>query len=398
MPSIHKEGLSSDTAHLPLQFCNLRIGNADSSGGDRNVTIVNPFLRYAKATLKESSVNSQPLNPFKPFIRTKPSKTELEDLIIDVLKPQLGQKSEFNWLSPDDPCFLPVKALWEKYQWPEQAFFNFRDLLCGCRNIPLILLTNPKNDDLPFDDMVARTSTLSWLKKVLHLCDLTLKDVMIMDLFPMLSDNRLDALDESHRDDIVREIFSLTVGILSDLKPSIIISCQCFARSPPARFRSFNHPLVDSLCSSIAGARGQRVLTATIGNFETRVVQAFHPAKIDYETGEERALLDRTLRVIFELVFTPCGKWKAKLEGDFYTMISEVHAAASKLSAFISTHEQILVTANASRGHMETESGEWPKLKNTLAELLNTLGCVSSVKNGSLATTRTLQEERPQCY
>ncbi|GIK07282.1 hypothetical protein Aspvir_002940 [Aspergillus viridinutans] len=358
---------------------------------------MNLFLRYTKDSLKKSSVDSQPLNHFKHFIPTEPSKTELEELITDVLKPQLGRKSEFKWLSPDDPCFLRAKAIWEKYQWPEQTFFNFRDLLCGCRNIPLIVLTNPKNDDLPFDDMVTETSTLSWLKNVLHSCGLTLEDVMIMDLFPMLSDNRLDALDESQRDDVVQEIFGLTVGILSDIKPSIIISCQCFARSPPARFRSFNHPVVDSLCSSMARATAQRVLTATIDNFETRVIQAFHPAKIDYEVGEKSAVLDRTLREIFKLVFSPCGEWKAKLE-DFYTIISEVHAAALKLSAFISTHEQILVTVNASRGHIETRSGEWPKLKNTLAELLDGISRVASVKTGRLAITTTLQEERSQCY
>ncbi|KAJ5516459.1 hypothetical protein N7527_008019 [Penicillium freii] len=97
-------------------------------------------------------------------------------------------KKNLEPIVPTHSFFDRAKELHQKHDWPEERFKNFQRLLCGTRNFPCILLLNPKNDLLPFDEMVKATRTLTWVENTLEEIGLRLDDVIIMDLFPMLTD------------------------------------------------------------------------------------------------------------------------------------------------------------------------------------------------------------------
>ncbi|KAJ5181739.1 hypothetical protein N7449_011886 [Penicillium cf. viridicatum] len=108
------------------------------------------------------------------------------------------------------------------HDWPEERFENFQRLLCGTRNFPCILLLNPKNDHLPFDEMVEATRTLKWLENTLEEIGLRLDDVIIIDLFPMLANEWLEEHPEK-RDQVIPEMFGLTLDFIRDFKLPIVL-------------------------------------------------------------------------------------------------------------------------------------------------------------------------------
>jgi hypothetical protein len=184
-------------------------------------------------------------------------------------------------LSPNHLFFEQAKAIWHKYGCPEQSFKNFQKLLCGILNFLVILLINPKNDHLPFKEMVLSTQTLKWLKQTLEQLGLTLDNIIIMELFPILTNNWLDT-HLAKREEAIREIFNLTVDFLHKSKLPIILSCQCFPCFRHKRWGSFNHALATNLCLSMFGAENQQVSKVSIDDQSICVVQGFHLAKLNY--------------------------------------------------------------------------------------------------------------------
>ncbi|KAJ6136939.1 hypothetical protein N7497_012191 [Penicillium chrysogenum] len=60
------------------------------------------------------------------------------------------------------------------------------------------MLLNPSPwDHLPFEDMIDESTTLSWLRKTLEGMNLSLDNIIIFDILPMLR--------ESLRRDVLRE-------------------------------------------------------------------------------------------------------------------------------------------------------------------------------------------------
>jgi hypothetical protein len=208
---------------------------------------------------------------------------------------------------------------------------------------------NPKNDHLPFKEMVLSTQTLKWLKQTLERLGLTLDDIIIMELFPMLTNNWLDT-HLAKREEAIREIFDLTVDFLRESKPPIVLSCQCFPRFKHERWGSFNHALATNLCSSMFGAENQQVSKVSIDDQSIRVVQGFHPAKLDYLDDAERKKWDRTLQNIFQSVYRPCVDWKTryqqKLEDNLDNAATAVRTVATTFYEALLEYEQIRLQAS----------------------------------------------------
>ncbi|CAG8908209.1 unnamed protein product [Penicillium egyptiacum] len=141
-----------------------------------------------------------------------------------------------------------------------ERFENFQRLLCGTRTFPCILLLNPKDEHLPFDEMVEKTATLTWLEDALDEMSLGLDDVIIMDLFPMLTNEWLDEHPDK-RDQVIPEMFELILDFIREFKPPTILSCQCFRPFPfqHKHWGSFRHAMLPKLCSTMESAEYQKV-------------------------------------------------------------------------------------------------------------------------------------------
>ncbi|KAI9035451.1 uncharacterized protein KD926_003477 [Aspergillus affinis] len=238
--------------------------------------------------------------------------SQLEDLIQDEFRPHLESHQRITRLEADDPYFQPARELWKRNGWDGEGLSNFIGLLCGILNFPAILLLNPSEwDNLPWNDMIRESPTLSWLQRTLEPLGLTLRDIIIIDVFPLLTNTRMDAMGAQEKQRVTNEVFNLTINFLRHFKPPVIISCQCATRGSHGRWGIVDNPLALSLCSSVDGARRQEVASMSVDEHRIRVVQAFHPMKILYEENlGARSEYDQVLRSILETVYRPCSAWR----------------------------------------------------------------------------------------
>ncbi|KAE8330396.1 hypothetical protein BDV39DRAFT_202197 [Aspergillus sergii] len=150
-----------------------------------------------------------------------PEKT-IEELTQEMIPQQLAELQKprrFKLNETDDLC-IQGRQFQKKWDIPEEGFNNWKALLSGWLEFPAILLLNPSPwDHLPFDEMVDKSPTLSWLQKTLGGLQLQLDDVIILDTFPMLRDNlRNDTLTQmgpARLDELARESFALTRASLA---------------------------------------------------------------------------------------------------------------------------------------------------------------------------------------
>ncbi|KAJ5382376.1 hypothetical protein N7517_000287 [Penicillium concentricum] len=224
--------------------------------------------------------------------------TSLRELIESVLQPALHAQQDFEPIVATHPFFERAKKLCQKHEWPMERFENFQRLLCGTRNFPCILLLNPKNDHLPFDEMVKGTRTLMCLRDVLEDIGLQLDDVIIMDLLPMLTDEWLDEHPDE-RERVIPEMFQLTLDCIREFKLPIVISCQCFPSFRHERWGSFNHDMVSDLRSSKSSAQCYEVSSFPIGEHLTHCAKGFHPATLYYGEDDNKQKLGE-----------PCAAWR----------------------------------------------------------------------------------------
>ena len=105
---------------------------------------------------------------------------------------------------------------------------NYITLMCGFLAFSVIMLLNPSGlDYLPWDDMVDESPTLTWLRRVLQPLGFTLKEIIIIDVFSLLTNQRMDNLPDDEKLRMASEVFNLTVKFLHHFQPQIVISCQC---------------------------------------------------------------------------------------------------------------------------------------------------------------------------
>lgn len=77
-----------------------------------------------------------------------------------------------------------------KYGLSLEAYLQFGELLCGSLDLPLILLQIPKKYDClrPSEE----DHPLQWLEDCLQCHGLELRDVIFLDLLPMITDEWLE--------------------------------------------------------------------------------------------------------------------------------------------------------------------------------------------------------------
>ncbi|KAJ6181038.1 hypothetical protein N7519_011499 [Penicillium mononematosum] len=224
----------------------------------------------------------------------------LDEFIESTLQPALAAQQTPERVDSKHPFFDRAKELCLKHDWPIERFENFRRLLCGNRTFP--------NDLLPFDEMVDQTPTLTRLEDVLDKIGLGLDDVIIMDLFPMLTDEWLDG-HPAERDKVIPEMFKLTLDFIRGFKLHTILSCQCFRPLWHERWGSFDHGMLQKLCSRMDRAKRQIVSGFSFENHYIHCVAAFHPAKFLREDEDKKQELRELLCSTFHSLFEPCAAW-----------------------------------------------------------------------------------------
>jgi hypothetical protein len=263
------------------------------------------------STLVDALEHLEIKNEIQPDKQPK-AKTELQKLIDEHLKPSLEKKKDvWDELPRNHPLFDSAKLMCKKYDLPAQSFHNFRELLVGNLDLPVILLQNPKNDHLNYGRMVHYTRSLLWLHDILQCHGLAIDNVIIMNLFPMLTDEWLGCTDTDKKKDAIKDSFNLTLQFLQTVKPPIILSFQCFASGyEPERWGIQNDPVIHSLSSSIYRARKEKVQKISLDEHSFHVIQGFPPAAIWDQEVLERSRMECNLADIMREVYKPCGQWK----------------------------------------------------------------------------------------
>jgi len=292
---------------------------------------------------------STPLSGINPFLNTDNTEqepTQLETLIRDHLLPNLERRKNLLRLSPNHSFFQDARDLWEREGWDGEGLSNYITLLCGILNFPAILLLNPSGwDHLPWDHMIQNSPTLRWLQQMLGSCGLTMRDIIIIDAFPLLTDRDMNDMEKTEKLRLSNEVFKLTVKFLRRFKPPIMISCQCSSNPSNRRWGIVKDPLAALLCSSVGAARRREVATIALEEHTTHIVQGFHPMHIERDEDlERRSDLDQVLRSILEALYRPCADWKDRqsreCERNLNTTAEEARVMMRAFLHAITAHRQ----------------------------------------------------------
>ncbi|KAE8367493.1 hypothetical protein BDV27DRAFT_123778 [Aspergillus caelatus] len=264
--------------------------------------------------------NSAVFNPFAAYISTgsETHNTEysIDELTRDVIPQQVArlQNPQRFILTETDDLYIQGQEFQKKWGIPKNGFLNWIALLSGWVEFPVILLLNPSPwDYLPFDEMLRKSPTLSWLQEILRNMGLQLDDVIILDTFPMLQDSLRDDILErmgpAGRDELARESFALTRATLELIQPRVMISCQCCTKPNNKRWEFFNGDnLAQQLCSSVLRARDRRVRELDVNGHRMQVVQGMHPQYVvKRDTTQEKVLVE-----LFTQVFRSFGAWQSR--------------------------------------------------------------------------------------
>jgi hypothetical protein len=281
----------------------------------------------------EESHSPQAYNPFRVFLDAQQEVNELERLVRDQLRPGLESQQTIRRISPDDPFFQHAWDIWRRENWDGEGLSNYIKLICGVLAFPVIVLLNPSNfDQLLFDEMVRNSPTLRWLKDMLESLSLTLEDIIVIDCFSLLTDEKMDDMEDDEKVRMANEVFTLTVEFLRQFQPQIIISCQCATKPSHPRWGIVNHPLAQRLCSSVYGARNHNVVEVSLDERTIHVVQGFHPMHIERcDNLAQKSDRDQVLRQLLEALYRPCADWKDQRRREYEERMT-VAAAKSEVA------------------------------------------------------------------
>ncbi|KAH1415786.1 hypothetical protein KXX16_008906 [Aspergillus fumigatus] len=227
------------------------------------------------ATPETETVDAEPsqYNPFIPYLGNEVGTSDavrfIDQLIRDAIPrhlAELRQTRRFE-LAESYSLYIRGRQFQERWGASEASFFNWKELLSGWIDFPA---------------MVDQSTTLTWVEDSLQPAKLTLSDVIIFDMFPMVRDDILKCVEEADRLVLVQESFALTV--------------ECLRRIRPRR-----------LCSSVAGAQSGLVRGVDVGGHRMHVVQGMHP----HYVVRQRPDLERVLQELFVRVFRGFGAWKS---------------------------------------------------------------------------------------
>jgi hypothetical protein len=185
-----------------------------------------------------------------------------------------------------------------------QAADNFVSLTLGRLTLPVIVVQNPANnhDWADFDGMVEYSPTLSWIEKKLHENGLSIDDIIILDVCPLISKQWV----KSHPDEApqaVSEAFRLFERIVDFIKPRKVLSCQCATRNRPWSDKDVLRnllysealPIAQQMGSSVHHAMDGLTVTVSLSGYSISVVQGFHPMYFLYMEDEDAACTFETV-------------------------------------------------------------------------------------------------------
>lgn len=323
---------------------------------------------------------TSPFNPFEAYLREAPDRQSsvsyVDDLISAVIQPQLEGLRQARRLELHEahPLYIMARDFQKKWRVPEASFLNFCELLSGSLDFPSVLLLNPSPlDHLPPDEMIEGSQTLSWIRDALQPMQLTFRDVIVLDMFSMATDVFMDDLGKKDQAQFVDEAFNLTFQFLQYIQPQVLISCQCSTQPQNDRWGFYDHVVARSLCSSVQGARAQRVHAVNIGSHAIRVVQGFHPnyaiKRMREGYGSE---YDGMLQDLFKRIFQSFGEWKStrdEIEQELHNSATLVRAGLlvqlSQVKLYRRMYQRALKSGVAgslaleSAEELESRIGEW---------------------------------------
>jgi hypothetical protein len=361
----------------------LRLGKISESG-------INPFkdiprtLQGSETVLSNGSdtLGFGKLSKSIPSnVSTVQSQNTLEELLKKTIQPGLDAQRTIERISPNHPFFRRAEKLVEEHCLPREGFGNFKRLLCGIREFPCILLQNPKNDFLEFETMVRTTFTLSWIDEALKELGLNIDDIIIMDLFPMLTDEWLTN-NPDKRLQAIHDMFELTLDFIHEFKLPIILSCQCFKAKGSSLWASFKHTKAGDLRSSMNSAQNKKVSRFKGKGHIAYVVHGFHPASLSYQgrkkdNGQNEAILRDILHSLFGpyAVFrrayeTRILEGHEKYQGLMRKSIEALHRRATRLGDI---REQGLALGLFQDYDDSKIHDDWNDLKNALDPILKNM-------------------------
>ena len=275
-----------------------------------NVDAINKDL--ATVELQEKAKNPSSYNPFV-FYLEEGSPRFVDNLVREEIPkllsslrgmPQLPQLV----LNGFCPLYRVGREFQKKYGISEASFQNWKELLCGWRDFPVILLLNPSSFDvLGYEQMVQQSPTLRWLKWNLEVLKLELRDVIVMDTFPMVTNELLESkVFVEDWSELVADAFELTWTCLRYIQPQIVLSCQCCSKAVNEKWGPLRDLRAEELSSSEAGARQELVKTVDVDGHQMLVVQGLHPQNVLQHNQKMEGVLEK----LFTKVLGPFGQWK----------------------------------------------------------------------------------------
>lgn len=139
--------------------------------------------------------------------------------------------------------------------------------------------------------------TFDWINKTFESIGLMLRTVPILDICSFFSDRELKLMDEETKLCAIKEAFELTERIIKALRPSVIISCQCWS------WRYAESNMLPWLVSSSKRATcNSEAFQIRLGDQDIWVVNGFHPMTLQYENDGN---LEKVLEALFQEVYTP---------------------------------------------------------------------------------------------
>ncbi len=232
----------------------------------------------------------------------------VEQVIGDVLIQDLAIVQTNDMIYSNHPCFHRSREFARKWSLPPAAIDNHIKLACGNRRYPVLMLLNPSpdhdNHNLSFDKMVQRCKTLEWIQRVLTEIGLTLAEVIILDICPLLSDRCMESMDAYARIYAMNEAFDITWGMLRMIRPNIVVSCQCMT-ARGEKWACVRHEISSKLCSSTRLARQGDVVKTDIEGHPIHVVQGYHPSGfLNFPDHHDQS--GESLRRLLFRIYSPC--------------------------------------------------------------------------------------------
>jgi hypothetical protein len=272
-------------------------------------------------------------------------------IVTTLLQRELAAARANVLITADHSISTLATAYCERWGIPRGAAENFMALACGNPRFPAILLQNPSqnHDRQSFRDMMDNCQTLLWLEKVLHASGLTVNDVIILDICPLLSDQWMRENPQYKVSRAIHEAYELIESVLDSLKPKILISCQCQTKKSFTQMGRHATDFVRELASSVSAANQKSVVRLQYRAHVFHVVQGFHPRYFLGRTDAEAPESEDTLQALLRHLFEPCGLWKRLielllgLEEVICNLASEMKAPETALREFMQRIDQALI-------------------------------------------------------